>query len=298
MAGNALITQQVGPVCSQALGLLHTQILLPSLLRFDTGVSGSLAVGDTVNVRKPASFAAKAFNRATGIEIQDIVETTVPVKIDKIWDVSVALTAEQVTLSLTNFGQQVTYPATIALAEKAEALCIDILKTATLTADILVASPVQSLIDAVAILNANKVSMANRNIVVGTTMAAALKKSENLLRVDASGSSDALRNAIIGRVAGATVYESPYVGAEEGFLFGQDAAVFVSRAMETMGGTASAQTFEGVAMRTVIDYDVQKKQTVASFDMLTGGALLTSEAVVKLALNDSAVPVVAAATTK
>ena len=284
MAGNALITQQVGPVCNQALGLLHTAVLLPRLLLRDTGVSGSLAVGDTVNVRKPASFIAKEFNRTTrAIEVQDIVETTVPVKLDKVWDVSVSLTAEQVTMDLTNFGQQVTNSAVIALAEQAESLCVALLDGAGAAGvSIDKANPLDGIFGAVATLNSKKVPMGNRNLVVGTTVAALLKTSDNLLRVDASGSSDALRNAEVGRLAGCTVYESPYVNANKGFLFADDAAVFVSRALETMGGNASTRSFEGVALRTVIDYDINSKTTIASFDTLTGGAVLDKERMVEL----------------
>lgn len=284
---NTLITQQVGPVCSQALGLLHTQAILPNLLRRDCSVSGSIAVGDTVNIRKHATLNVNTFDRAAGITLQDVVESTIPVTIDTVYDVSVALTSEQLTMDLTNFGDQVTLPATIAIAEAMEKKCVALLESAPGTVqDIVAATPVQSIIDAVAILNQNMVPMGDRNLVVGTTVAALLKQSENLLRVDASGSNGALRDATIGRIAGATVYENPYVDPAKGYLFtGQDAAVFISRAMDTMGtNQASSQTFEGVALRTVVDYDITKKQTIASFDTLTGAKILDDKRIVKLAV--------------
>ena len=282
---NTLITQKVGPVCSQALGLLHTQAILPNLLRRDCSVSGSLAVGDTVNIRKHAVLSVNKFDRATGITLQDVVESTIPVVLDEVYDVSVALTSEQLTLDLTNFGDQVTLPATVAISEAMEKKCVALLAGAPGTPmDIVAATPVQSVINAVAVLNQNMVPMTNRNLVVGTTVAALLKQSENLLRVDASGTSGALRDATIGRIAGATVYENPYVAPDEGYLFtGDDAAVFISRAMDTMGtNQVSTQTFEGVALRTVLDYDITKKQTVASFDTLVGGKVLEPKRIVKL----------------
>ena len=282
---NTLITQQIGPVCSQALGLLHTQAILPNLLRRDCAVSGSLAVGDTVNIRKHATLAVNTFNRTNGITLQDVVESTVPVKIDTVYDVSVALTSEQITLDLTNFGDQVTLPATIAIAEAMEDRCVTLLESATGTVhDVSTTTPVKSIIDAVAALNQNKVPMGDRHLVVGTSLAALLKGNDNLLRVDASGSPAALRDATIGRLAGATVYENPHVTSDKGYLFsGNDAAVFISRAMDTMGtNQASSQTFEGVALRTVLDYDISKKQTVASFDTLVGAKILDDKRIVKL----------------
>lgn len=282
---NTLITQQVGPVAAQALGLLHTQVILPNLLRRDVAVSGNIAVGDTVNIRKHATLTVNKFDRATGIVTQDVVESSIPVKISDIYDVSVALTAEQLTTDLTSFGDQVTLPATIAIAEAMEKQCVALLKGAPGTVqDIIKATPVQSIIDAMAVLNQNMVPMGGRVIVAGTTTAALLKQSENLLRVDASGSTGALRDATIGRIAGATVYENPYVAADEAYLFTEnDAAVFLSRALSSMGTSfSSSQTFEGLAIRTVIDYDITKKNTIASFDTFVGSAILEPKRIVKM----------------
>jgi hypothetical protein len=284
---NAFITQQIGPVCNQALGILHWSVILPRLLYRDCAVDGNIATGDTVNIRKPASFTAKKFVRATGLEVQDVVESSVPVKLADIWDVSVSLTDEQVTMDLTSFGEQVTRPAMIALANEAEALAVATLKgTTTPVHDVIKATPVQSVIDAVAKLNQNQVAPTGRNLVVGTSLAALLKSSDNLLRVDASGTNDTLRNAQIGRLAGADVYENPHVAADEGYLFGTDAAVFVTRALSQMGTSQAATgTFEGVAMRTIIDHDINKKQMVASFDFLTGSARLDDKRIVPLKIK-------------
>ena len=279
---NQLITQQVGPVCRQALGLLRETIMLPSLMFFDTGVDGSLACGDTVNVRVPAKFTAKEFSRAAGIEIQDVQEGRLPVVMDKIFDVSVQLTAEELTLDLTDFGRQVTMPAMNALAEAAEGLCVGLLEQTTASVPVTGDKVVEAVIDASAALNANKVPRGQRSLVVGTGFAAKLKKSENLLRVDAAGSSEALREAVVGRLAGATVYESSYVGADDAYMFAPEAFVFATRALETMGASATVGSFEGVSIRTVLDYDITKKASIASWDFLAGGRVLSQERVVKI----------------
>ncbi|NKZ86551.1 hypothetical protein GS982_31805, partial [Rhodococcus hoagii] len=72
----------------------------------------------TVNVRKPAVFEAKDFDRARGIELQDAVESSIPVKLDKIADVSFAVTTEQLTQEITDFNTQLLAPAMMALAQK------------------------------------------------------------------------------------------------------------------------------------------------------------------------------------
>ena len=304
---NFFITQQVGPVANQALGILHWASIMPRLLYRDLGVSGSLAVGSVVNVRKPATLQVMggsgagtrdaAFDRTNGIITQNIVESTIPVALTDIYDVSVALTDEQVTLDLDSFGAQVTMPAMLAISRAMEAKCVALLETvrhtgggATPTGKVAekVLSPtaaVDGILEAVAALNQNEVSLGGRKIVVGTSVAALLKKQDNLLRVDAAGSSDTLRNATVGRLAGCEVIENPHLDPKKGFMFADDAAVWVSRAMSTIGASnTSSGSYESVAVRTVIDHDISKKQVVASFDTLVGGAILDSARIVPLAI--------------
>ncbi|MFZ9392590.1 MAG: hypothetical protein ACO28P_01420 [Ilumatobacteraceae bacterium] len=290
---NFFITQQVGPVCNQALGILHWASIMPRLLYRDLGVSGSLAVGSVVNVRKPATLTAAKFDRAAGIATQTITESTIPVALTDIFDVSVALTDEQVTLDLDSFGSQVTMPAMLAISTAMEQECIKVLESgshrttgaapAGKTAQVQIAStnPVQSVIDVAAALNQNEAPLAGRVMVVGTALAALIKKDQNLLRVNESGNGDVLRSATIGRVAGFDIIENPHIGPKLGYAFTNDAAVWVSRALSTIGAVnTSSGTYESVAIRTVIDHDIQKKQVVASFDTLVGGAILDEKRLV------------------
>ena len=71
-------------------------------------------VGDTVNVRIPATFTADQFNSA--ISKQNITETSVAVKVDTLADVSVEITSKERALSFDNFITQVINPAAYALA--------------------------------------------------------------------------------------------------------------------------------------------------------------------------------------
>lgn len=286
---HTLITQQVGPVTNQALGILHWQTVFPRLLTRDIGVSGSLAVGDTVNVPVPATLLAKKFDRATGIEKQVITESKIPVKLSDIYDVSVELTDEQVTLDLTNFGRQITRPAMLAIARQMEQLCVTLLKsTTTPVVEIsrAKADTVGSFIDATAALNQEEVPLSGRYAVVGTTLAAALKKSNELLPVDTSGSSGVLREAMLGRLAGAEVIENPHVTHDEGFLFAEDAAVFVTRALTSLGTSQSSSgSLESVAIRSLIAHSIESKSVVASWDTLCGGSILDDKRIIPLKLE-------------
>ena len=68
-------------------------------------------VGDTVTIRKPASFEAQEFDRTSGIAIQSAAENGIDVKLDKLLDVSFEVTAEQLTLEIGDFSTQLLQPA-------------------------------------------------------------------------------------------------------------------------------------------------------------------------------------------
>ena len=283
---NTFITLKTGPVTRAALGILHLSTVLPQLCYRDSGVDGNIAPGDTISVRLPASFTAATFVRGTGVVAQEATQTKVPVVFDTIYDVTVVLTSEDLTQELTNFNQSITQPAMVAMAEKAEAvIAAEVAGNVTASATILDASPVASFIEAAMTLTAAKAPLGGRFAVVGTTLATTLLTDEKLLRYDASGSTDALREAKIGRVGGVDVYVSPYVGADAGFISAVDGIGFFSRAIAPPMGAnnASASSFEGVAMRTVMDYDVTYKQDVVSYDSLFAAKVLDENRVVLLA---------------
>ncbi len=104
-------------IAAEALVRLENQLVMAQLVHRD--FSGEFAsFGETVQVRKPATFTAKDFTATTDAE--DIVETAVQVKMDKISDVSVELTSKEMTLEIEDLGEQVIEGAMQALAQKVD----------------------------------------------------------------------------------------------------------------------------------------------------------------------------------
>ena len=60
-------------------------------------------VGDTITVRKPATFVAKNFTGQT--EAQDIAEGSVPVKMDRFRDITVNVGSKEMTLNIKDFSE-------------------------------------------------------------------------------------------------------------------------------------------------------------------------------------------------
>lgn len=104
-------------IARRALATLYNTTLFAGLVFRDYDDSFSGKVGDTVNVRKPATFTAKVFDRATGIELQDPRETSFPVKLDTILDVSFPVTSEELTLEIDDFAGRLLNPAMEAIVQ-------------------------------------------------------------------------------------------------------------------------------------------------------------------------------------
>lgn len=115
---NQFLTMPV--IASRALATLYNSLVLGGLVYRDFDPLFAGTQGDTVNVRKPAVFQALDFDRASGIVIQDAIESKFPVKLDRIIDTSFAVTAEDLTLKIDDFSARLLVPAMEAIAQRVD----------------------------------------------------------------------------------------------------------------------------------------------------------------------------------
>ena len=108
-----------------ALGLIKRDILLGRTVTRDVEADFAGKKGDTVTVRRMQTVAANDFDRQTGIQVDDLDEDGVVVQLNKFPTSAVAVTDEDMTLTITDFSRQVLQPVTYALAEWVENLLID-----------------------------------------------------------------------------------------------------------------------------------------------------------------------------
>lgn len=287
-------------IARQALASLYeTTHMLPLVYTDLTTAFSTQKIGDTVNVRKPATFVAKRFDRTKGIEPQDATEGSVPVKLDTISDVSFVVTSEQLTMNITDFDEQLLTPAMEAIVQDVDRAILslrkDITQVAGMTAPYTWDKP-EVLIEAGRLLNINNVPVNDRAAVIGPSMHAQWLNNEILKRYDQSGSTEALRNASVGRnLFGFDAYwtqnvgqpdASPAVGApttEQGLAFHKSALAFASAPLEVApGSNAAVVNYKGVSLRVAYDYDIKYKQTVVSVDTLFGVKTLDAKRAVLL----------------
>jgi hypothetical protein len=293
---NTYITPSL--IAKTALATLHHSMVLANLVwrDFDPDFTGKQ--GDTVTIRKPATFTAEEFDRAAGITLQEITENSTTVTIDTIANVSVAVTDEEMTLDIASFETQILNGMVVAIAEKIDG---DLAELLVDTAEGVggggtvdgSTTPTAAYREALALLGRAKAPLTERYAVLSPEAHADVLGEDKLIKVNESGSSNALRNAIIGDLLAFINYTSGVFGhgagdrgQADGVAFHKQAAALVVRPLNMPRGVAPEQVaremFGGLSMRTVYAYNSTKKQDEVSVDVLYGTKALRPEMAIQL----------------
>lgn len=272
-------------IAAAALGLLQREIILPRLVWNYAAADFRGAKDDTITLRVPAVLTARdytlRYDRTNPIVIDDLTEVAVPVVLTSHPYSAVAITDEQLTLDIADFGLQVLQPQVRAVAEKLEDVIADEMAAADVPAGSEIVldadDPIGTALDARKVLNINNVPMAGRALVLGANMERVFLGAEGLIRVDASGSDSVLRDATIGRVAGFTVIASNAVDPDVGYAFHQSAVAFANVAPVVPDGATmgQSQTYQGLSMRWLRDYDPTHLQDRSVVSAFTGASSVT-----------------------
>lgn len=200
---NTLLTPQV--IAREALMVLENNLVMAGLVHRDFA-SEFARVGDTVNIRRPATFIAKEF---TGeIEVQEATEASIPVRLDTHLDVSFALGPRELTLDIADFSTQFIQPAMRAHAQKIDSLLCGLyaavpyrVGTAGTTPDALADIALSR-----KALNVRGVPLGDRSLVIDPEAETKFLLLDAVVNAEKSGSTEALREASLGRLLGFGVY--------------------------------------------------------------------------------------------
>jgi hypothetical protein len=287
---NTLLTPDI--IARAALANLYENTVMAALVHRDYEPEFANKVGDTITVRKPATFTANEYVRADGITVQDATESGIPVVLNHFADVSFAVTSENLTLDIQDFSAQLLEPAMIAIAEKIDrdvlSLRADITQTVGVTAA--AGPPATHLwsdprvaIEAGEVLDGKNVPSVERRIVVGAQTKAQWIGDALFHQAQQRGNTEGLQEASLGaRVFGFDPYMSqnvkvptPGTGVpttEVGVAFHRTAFALAFRQLALPQGAKNAAiaNYQGFGLRVVYDYDISKKQDVISIDCLYG----------------------------
>ena len=300
---NTFITPSV--VAARGLATLYNNTLMAALVSQDFNAAFNGKVGDTITVRKPATFTAATFNTTTRTTTwQDATEDSVDVTLDTIKHVPFHVTDEQMTLEISDFQTQLLTPAMEALAQAIDGdlaeKVIDAAEgaggggTVNMSDDPATTDTANYVFrKARERLTRNKLPLTERYAVLSPEATTVALGDEIFLAADKSGSTDALRNAIVGRALGFETYESQVFGfgpgdkgQADGAAFHRSAIIAAIRPLNKPRGVAtensSVQNYKGLSLRVIYSYDEEAKQDQVVVDILYGLATAYPEGAVQL----------------
>lgn len=268
-------------IAREALMVLRNNAVLANLVHRDYSSEFVNGVGDTISIKKPATFQAKEF--IDEINLQDATETSIPVKMNKHLDVSFAVTSEELTLDIVDFSEQLLVPAMQAFADKIDKYIIALEKDVKTNRVAHENGPITpaDIIAARKMLGDSSTPLSGRKLVIGTAAEADLLNTELFVSAEKVGDDGtALREASLGRKFGFDTYVDQNIEKEGAYTpsiaFHKNAFALVTRSIALPKGAKEAAivNYDGFGLRVVYDYDIKTKQDIVSIDMLCGVATL------------------------
>lgn len=242
-------------IARAALPVLENNLVMAGLVYRD--LDNTFAnEGDTIQVRKPASFTAVEFDGDLTGEYQAISESSVSVQLGTIADVSVEVTSKELSLDIMSFSEQIIKPAMVSLAEKIDADLCGLYKdvysyygTSGTTPDELA-----DISGARKLLNTQKVPTSDRSFVIDPEADAKFTTLDIFARVDALGSTEGLREASLGRKLGMNMFMDQNIKTHTAGTFTALAAPKLSAA--TAVGDTTIAVDGGSGTETLLDGDI------------------------------------------
>jgi hypothetical protein len=284
---NTFLTPSI--IAREALMVLRNNAVMANLVHRDYSDEFVAGVGDTITIRKPASFEAKEYNGS--ITVQDATEGSTTIKMDKLLDVSFAVTSKQMTLDIADFSEQLLKPAMQAFADKIDGYLLGLSANVTNAVTYGTGDSIkEKLIDARKFLTDAAAPMTERRFVYDGGIEADLLKTDMFVTADKVGDEGtALREASLGRKFGLDFYVDQNI-EDKGLVFHKNAFALVTRPLELPMGTDNSAivNYDGFGLRVVYGYDMDAKTDTISIDMLCGVKTLDKNlaAVINVSSNE------------
>lgn len=272
-------------IAQMTVGLLYRDLVVAGTVWTDAINPGEFtgAFNDTVTMRVPARRVARkrTLRAGTAIVNDTSAEFGVDVKLDTDVYNGAPITDEDLTLSITDFGAQILAPQTRAVAEGIEDEIAGEIEGATYQAGMTIDADNAEFDDDLSntdwykvatrarrLLNEKDVPPTERFMLVGTDVEEQMLVSDRLARFDNIGPEAplALRNSIIGQMAGFVVVPSNAIDPGEAYAYHRSAFIAAMRAplvprgvsfgtQQNLGGGGSTGYLGGVSTRWIMDYD-------------------------------------------
>ena len=229
---NTLLTPSI--IAKEALLQLENNLVMANLVHTDYSTEFA-KVGATVTIRKPATFAASAFS--TTVAAQEVTESSVQVVLDKFYDISAAITSQELSLNIVDFSEQILQPMMRAHAQNVDNQIIQaVYKTIAGHTTVSSTPAISDLANLMAQLDLQKCPPTDRRVVLHPVTYAKMAALDAILHADKRGKPLTIEEYSIGRILGADFYMDQNIPAQTSSI-ADTAGAFSGAA--TAGATAA-----------------------------------------------------------
>lgn len=285
MAENVFIKGE--KFAATALGLLRKTVTVPGLFTTRYGVADFRgAAGDVINIKRPAVLVAreKEWRGDDAIVIDRLINTKMQVGLNHHLYHGLHLSLEEETLDEVNYVRDIQAPQVDAVARKFAEIVVKALTGATFvntvkfnpnSADAVESDPRKVAIRARKLFQTASVPNTGRYWLVGADVSEAIASYEKLLDVDTSGLPEALRDGVVGRLAGFTIIEVDDLDPTASFFVHESAIAVANVAPVVPNGAAKGggvAAGNGLAVTQLWDYDSVYTRDRSLVHMFAGAA--------------------------
>jgi len=272
-----VITAQA--ISSLAFELLSRTLVLPRTVARPPGGEFTGPNGATLTVRvRQTRTAQEQESPGAPIDYVGIDEKSVDVTLGHLYDAT-RITDEDLSLAIQDFGAQVTAPQVQAIALGAEDklaatmndLAIDLAVNVSDATDV-----EGAVLAAREQLTRDGCPAGGRWLAVSPEFATPLLSLDKFSRVDASGSTSALRDAVLGKVYGLNVVESAALDPGTAIAYHETGFVVANRppALPQGASNAATENRDGIALRVLFDFDPGVLSDVTVVSTFAGAAVV------------------------
>ncbi|GGA72569.1 hypothetical protein GCM10011490_24180 [Pseudoclavibacter endophyticus] len=287
MAAN--VWQKAQKFAGTALDLLRREVKLPGLFTWKfTKADFTGAAGDTVMVKRPPVLVArdKGWRNQDAIVVDRLVQTKIPVVLDQHPYSAVAIGAEERTLDEVDYVRDVQKPQVDAMVDYFERAIVKPLRGADFTMEVAydpegtgrVADARKVALRARKLFQDAHVPTSGRYWLVGSSVAESISSTDQLLEVDKAGIPEALRDGVVGRLAGFTIIEVDALGEDESYFVHSSAlAIAVVAPTPPISNVKSGAVAagNGLAVTQIWDYDGDHLTDRSVVHAFVGASLVT-----------------------
>lgn len=266
-------------VAALALALVTDDIAIAATFNRDYEDDFGGGRGHSVNVKVPT--ALKARNRdlddvTNKIVLDSLTETVRPISLSTHAYSAVGMSEKDMSLDLENFGKQVLAPQALGVAEDIEDTAVAALQAVTETTSIAYSAtnPDKTFVAVRKVLRDSGLPASGLYAAMGTQIYADLLDADLIKDTSKSGSTEALREASVGRLRGFNLIESNRLEEDEIVFYHRASFTLAVRAPKVPSGAnaGASVSSNGFAMRHIFDYDADVTQDRSVVSTFVGAA--------------------------